>query len=127
MNTKEFMLAILKNRSFYKRFMISQRQCEIVDFVVASFKCGAVDVANKFNVSIPNASTQLKRLSEIGYLDRKEVVSESGGIEFEYTCRIKDGFVNTISNAKAPSKLMQDPLAPAQIADNERLERIKKL
>ena len=98
---KDLMLSVLENREYFKDVFISQRQCDIVNFVVSKFKCFSVDVANKFDISVQSSSTQMKRLYEIGYLDRKEVCSDSGGIEYEYTCAIKGGFVNTLSNATA--------------------------
>lgn len=41
-------------------------------------------IAEKLGISIPNASTRLKRLVEQGYLIREEAAAKSGGIEHWY-------------------------------------------
>lgn len=110
MSAVEYMLKILKNRDYYKKFLISQRQVDIVNFIVESGSVSSVDVANKFNVSIQSASTQLKKLKDIGYLCRRELVQESGGSEYEYWCRIKRKPANTLSNAGLPTKKLPDIL-----------------
>lgn len=102
-NTDCLMRLYLKNRDEYKRFTISKRQVDIVNYVIASFKCFSVDVAENFGISVQSASTQLKRLCDIGYLERSELSSESGGIEFEYSCRIKQRPAITICNTPAVS------------------------
>lgn len=42
------------------------------------------DIADYLGISVQNASTQLKHLVKAGYVSRHEVVSGSGGIEFQY-------------------------------------------
>ena len=42
------------------------------------------DIADRLNISVQNASTQLKKLVKAGYAKRVEVISKTGGIEFEY-------------------------------------------
>ena len=44
----------------------------------------AADVASELELSVPNASRKLKKLSTKGYISRCERVAESGGIEFVY-------------------------------------------
>lgn len=53
--------------------------------VVADNRCATtVQVAHQLEMSVQNASTRLKRLSEEGFLTRTEMAAESGGKEFVY-------------------------------------------
>ena len=44
----------------------------------------AAAVAAELNISVPNASTRLKKLVDQGYILRAEETAESGGIEYRY-------------------------------------------
>lgn len=57
---------------------------ELVDYVLQNGPVLASKVAAELNISVPNASTRLKKLVQDGYIWRTEVVAESGGIEYVY-------------------------------------------
>jgi len=44
----------------------------------------STDIADILNISVQNASVQLKKLVDSGYATRYEVVSKTGGMEFQY-------------------------------------------
>lgn len=55
--------------------------------VAYALECGTVSVSQvstRFEITVPNASTTLKRLRDQGYLMRTEAVCPSGGIEYFY-------------------------------------------
>jgi hypothetical protein len=56
----------------------------LIDFVYAHESVTAVQVAEQFDLSTPNASTRLKKLADQGYFMRSPIVAESGGIEYIY-------------------------------------------
>ena len=41
-------------------------------------------VASDLNISVQNASTQLKKLVDLGFIIRSEEIAETGGVEFIY-------------------------------------------
>jgi predicted transcriptional regulator len=56
-----------------------------LDFAMQRAECRAADYAAATpKMSITNASTKFKQLWEKGYLLRREIGAESGGIEFLY-------------------------------------------
>lgn len=57
---------------------------DLVDFVLTNGSVTTSNVATAFNISIPNASTRLKKLYNAGYIIRSEEAAESGGKEFIY-------------------------------------------
>ncbi|OIQ71945.1 hypothetical protein GALL_464350 [mine drainage metagenome] len=57
---------------------------ELVDYVLQNGPALASKVSADLNISVPNASTRLKKLVNEGYIWRTEVVAESGGIEYVY-------------------------------------------
>ena len=56
----------------------------VIDIVMKNTEVTAADVASELELSVPNASSKLKKLSTKGYISRCERVAESGGIEFVY-------------------------------------------
>jgi len=52
--------------------------------VVNNREATTADAAAALDISVQNASTRLKRLSEEGFLLRTEAAAESGGKEFVY-------------------------------------------
>lgn len=67
---------------------ITEREGAIIHFVRKERDATSVMVADEFGLSIQNASTSLKRLHEKGYLFRKEISHETGGIEYSYSFRV---------------------------------------
>jgi hypothetical protein len=64
---------------------LSKANRELVEYVLQKGDVLASQAASDLNISIPNASTRLKRLVSDGYLLRLEDVADSGGIEFMYS------------------------------------------
>ena len=61
----------------FRAAMIAGAVC----YIVAAL---ASEAAGELSISVPNASTRLKKLVADGYLRRVEAGAESGGIEFKY-------------------------------------------
>jgi hypothetical protein len=58
---------------------------ELLDFVVSQNNTTTANVAKELKISVQNASTRLKRLTEEGYIIRSEETSLTGGIEYIYS------------------------------------------
>ncbi len=63
---------------------LSSSNQEVFDLVMKKKQITTNKVAGQLNLSVPNASTKLKKLVDEGYILRVEEVAESGGIEFIY-------------------------------------------
>ncbi|MBE2164535.1 winged helix-turn-helix transcriptional regulator [Acinetobacter oleivorans] len=63
---------------------LSSSNQEVFDLVMKTKEITTNKVAAQLNLSVPNASTKLKKLVDEGYILRVEEVAESGGIEFIY-------------------------------------------
>lgn len=57
---------------------------KVLEIVMDVKEVTASDIASKLDLSIPNASSKLKKLSTKGFISRCERTAESGGIEFVY-------------------------------------------
>jgi hypothetical protein len=57
---------------------------ELLTYVVQHGKVGTSQVAADLGISVPNASTRLKKLVTEGYLVRREDAADSGGVEYLY-------------------------------------------
>lgn len=57
---------------------------DLLTYVLRSGEVGTGQVAADLGISVPNASTRLKKLVSDGYLLRREDVADSGGVEFTY-------------------------------------------
>jgi len=75
---------ILRNQPLVKFLMLTERQVNIIILTRDRGKVTSSVVAWFFKISIQNASTQLKRITEKGYLRKTETISKSGGIEYIY-------------------------------------------
>ena len=79
-------LAVLNNEAqnlrelFLAKSQISNWH-EIVEFRLFT----ASELASAWDISVQNASSKLNRFYRSGYLDREEVIADSGGIEFVYS------------------------------------------
>lgn len=63
---------------------LTKTNLEILDLIIKKKKVTAALVASEFDISVPNASSKLKKLVDDGYVLRFEETAESGGIEFIY-------------------------------------------
>lgn len=63
---------------------LSSSNKEVFDLVMKAKAITTSKVATQLGLSVPNASTKLKKLVDEGYILRVEEVAESGGIEFIY-------------------------------------------
>ncbi|MET2900476.1 helix-turn-helix domain-containing protein [Vibrio rotiferianus] len=57
---------------------------DMVEFVLDNGSATTASISAAFGISIPNASTRLKKLYSAGYITRSEEAAESGGKEFIY-------------------------------------------
>ena len=74
---------ILNHREAVRSLLITERQAGIISMSKAGV--GSGDVALMFGTSIPSASIQLKRLYDMGYLQRTDHGDPTGGSEYVYT------------------------------------------
>jgi DNA-binding MarR family transcriptional regulator len=78
---------MLNNKDQIDRLRISDLERSMFNYI-DGFECvHAVEIAKRFNISIQNASTRLKRLFDKGYLVRVELSSPTGGVEYQYHTR----------------------------------------
>lgn len=63
---------------------LTESMKKIFNFIYLNKKNTTSEVAVALNLSVQNASTQLKKMYEQGYVMRQEEVAESGGKEFFY-------------------------------------------
>lgn len=63
---------------------ISSSTKVLLDCVLSHRSATASMVAEALQISVPNASTKLKKLKDQGYILRAEETAESGGIEYVY-------------------------------------------
>lgn len=63
---------------------LTKANLEIIELIIERKKVTTALVANAFDISVPNASSKLKKLVDDGYILRFEETAESGGIEFIY-------------------------------------------
>lgn len=63
---------------------LSSSNREVFDLVMKNKSITTNKVAKQLSLSVPNASSKLKKLVDEGYILRIEEVAESGGIEFIY-------------------------------------------
>ncbi len=64
---------------------VSTSAKSLIDFVLKNRTVTAASVAEALDITVPNASTKLKKLVGQGYILRREEVAGSGGIEYVYT------------------------------------------
>jgi len=57
---------------------------DLLEYVLKNGRVGTNQVAADLGISVPNASTRLKKLVTDGYLLRREEAADSGGVEFMY-------------------------------------------
>lgn len=67
---------------------ISNSATSLLEYVLRNRRVGTAAVAADLDISVPNASTRLKKLVTDGYIWRSEETADSGGIEFQY-CAIR--------------------------------------
>ena len=63
---------------------LTKANLEILELILEQKKVTTALVANAFDISVPNASSKLKKLVDDGYILRFEETAETGGIEFIY-------------------------------------------
>lgn len=66
-----------------KKLLLSPRAVDIVRLAKSS-EITSSDLANKYSISVANASAQLNKLYLKGYLSRVESIETTGGIMFTY-------------------------------------------
>lgn len=74
---------MLTRLSDIKDVMLSPRAVEIVMWLQGSEKSSA-NLAEKYNISVQNASQQLNNLYKKGYLNRTEQIEPTGGTIYFY-------------------------------------------
>ncbi len=86
----------LRSQSPYKNFSEVANRLEELDLTAAQQKVmlyvrtlpntgtGSWDLARAHNISVTNASLQLRHLYDRGYLIRESIPQDSGGYEFLY-------------------------------------------
>jgi hypothetical protein len=62
----------------------SESSKAMLDYVIAKHETTTADAAAALDISVQNASTRFKRLTDDGFLLRVEVTAPSGGKEFLY-------------------------------------------
>jgi|GEM_PF-1646072 len=73
-----------------RRLLLNSQQIWLVEIVGKKSFCTAREIANMLDVSIQNASAKLNRLYAAGYINRKAMPAETGGIEYLYMAKTGD-------------------------------------
>ncbi|QQN27376.1 MarR family transcriptional regulator [Pseudomonas syringae group genomosp. 3] len=82
---KEQPLTVWTNRSFEVIGPeLSPSAADLLGCVLSNGSITTARAADLLKISVPNASTKLKKLLDSGYILRAEEAAESGGIEFMY-------------------------------------------
>ena len=87
MNKDQLRAYIKANLNEVKSLIISNEQAKIIEFLERG-EATASEVAAVFCCSLHSASTRLKKLFDMGYINRSARVQDSGGIEYYYTKRV---------------------------------------
>lgn len=76
---------VMTNLVDIKRLFLTPAAVSAIKFI-ASKSDGVIsnDIAEKYNISVQNASQHLTNLHNKGYLVRREIKSDSGGIQYVY-------------------------------------------
>jgi len=56
----------------------------LLEYIFTNLSVTTSRVASDLNISVQNASTQLKKLVNLGFIMRSEEIAESGGLEYIY-------------------------------------------
>lgn len=63
---------------------LSSSNQAVIDYLIENKDITAAKVAADLNITVPNASSKLKKLVDQGFIIRSEETAESGGIEYVY-------------------------------------------
>lgn len=80
MTRHELKKIIFENRAEIKELMLTHRQVDIINFTRKRGVTTSSEISEFYGISIQNASVQLKKLFEKGYLRCAETTAKSGGI-----------------------------------------------
>ncbi len=88
MNEQKIRKAIINENEDVRYLMISNHAAKLMKWIIDSGSVTSAEFSEGAEISIQNASRQLNALYNKNYLTRKEVISESGGIEYIYKSAI---------------------------------------
>ena len=71
-----------------RRLLLSPFLAGLMEWIIKRGHITTKELSGRSAIGIQNASTQLKKLHSLGYLERKRITSESGGIEYIYRSAI---------------------------------------
>lgn len=63
---------------------LNQSNLILFNYIMNKQSVTTAKTASDLSISVPNASTKLKKLVSLGYIMRSEEIAETGGIEFIY-------------------------------------------
>jgi predicted transcriptional regulator len=78
------MRQILLNRDAVKELLPTDMQMRILKFVDTRYEVKSTDVAVNFKISVANASIQLSKMYNNGWLLRRDAGDPTGGITYIY-------------------------------------------
>jgi len=81
---REVMNLMISNSILVRELLLTDAAIQLYVFCRSRDGTSSHHVSTVFNVSIQSASARLKRLYTIGYLTRKQLTAESGGVEYVY-------------------------------------------
>tara|TARA_Y100001936_G_C15707369_1_gene474144 strand:- start:158 stop:439 length:282 start_codon:yes stop_codon:yes gene_type:complete len=84
-NKSEIRSMIFNNLELVKCLLLTRNDLLLLNFVLEHSEVRPAMVAKLKGSSINNASTKLKKLFDQGYLQRREITNEAGGIEYLYS------------------------------------------
>jgi len=93
MTKDEMRLVLMNNREDVLELMPSLREIQIMRMVERHKFAFSSDVSLWFDISLQNASTQLRKLHQKGYLSRMEITDPTGGTIFKYNMGVALMFI----------------------------------
>jgi DNA-binding MarR family transcriptional regulator len=82
---KKFRKLMMDHPDIVRKSVLTEKQVELARIVhQMPTPIYSRDIADRLYISVQNASVQLSRLVQAGYATRHEVVSKTGGMEFQY-------------------------------------------
>lgn len=88
---KALMRTYFKNREGLEKIRLSDHQVKVISRINTLDEPSITSkiLSDSMRISLQSASSQLSRLWHKGYLERRSVVQESGGVEHRYKLSIK--------------------------------------
>ena len=80
MNIYELKCNMVSSPNLLRKYFLTDDQIKIMRYIAKERSVHTDDIVKKFDLTVQNACTKLRKLHEAGYLSRKQETHPSGGI-----------------------------------------------